>query len=266
MLYFDILCGWASATSFWKLQAMGWTSLPKDVWVQCLDYLSDDSILELAVASPNFKCTLIESRRTGGGGPWRHPPGTWQPAGLWRVLNFSCLSVEMKSLPAVILHCDIEFKDPTEVSKFFHAAKTIASDTVDGRVMFSKFSFDPRESADLFSGFDDGAGNWCGATPNVPIVFKGVEMECCLEAQCFDFELGQDLPSLHLGCACWDDHPVLEGLGLCCRPLISPEVRLKVSWDTIYEEHLLDATSPLSTLVRAGEALPIFFGVGRMRP
>ena len=200
--------------------------LQGDVLVQCLDFLPDASILELAVASPNFKCTLIESQRTGGGGPWRHPIGTWQPAGLWRALTWQRLKMELRTAPAVLLSCRVCFHDPEMVLKFLEAAKAFASETVDGSVVFHVTSFDPTEAARL-SWKEEGYFHWCAALHSVVVLHHGLQMECTLEAH-----NAEGVPRLHLGLKTendtTDDERLQElGLCLCCRLFQFPYVKLK---------------------------------------
>ena len=245
-------------------------ALPKEVSVQVLDFLPDTSVLELAVASPSFNNTLPQGRMSGGG-PWHYPEGTWQPAGLWRLLSLGCLRAELRRIPTVTLCCKIYFKDTSEVLEFLQGAKALAKDTVDGRVLFSIYSFNPRFTARFFSGGN--MGDACEAWPYSRFFFNGIELTCHLEVRCFeDFEQDpifgtvlEDVPSLYLDTAGWDlGHPCLQGLGLCGRPLASPTVKLMVSKDHIYEVHQLDATSPLISVVCKGEELPHFFGVTRL--
>ena len=48
---------------------------------------------------------------------------------------------------------------------------------------------------------------------------------------------------------------------ICCSSVLLPDLRLFGSFCNIYNDHELDAESPLTQLVRANMPLPMLFGV-----
>ncbi|CAE7421360.1 aglC [Symbiodinium natans] len=221
-----------------------------EVIVHLLDVSSDSSALQLAAASHGLRKAVERCRGVACEGPWRHAAGAWEVAGLWRFLGLG----DLHRIPAVTLYCDMEFQHVGEVVKFLKAAKALASDTVDGRVTFSKFSFDPREMAELFDGEEDDFMTTSDQTADV--VFNGCNMTCSVDAH----SEGGPWPTLNLWVHEKDDEVVPQNV-LMCSSLLLPELRLCASCEDIEGTHMLDGESPLTELVRTGMPLPMLIGV-----
>ena len=224
--------------------------------VHVLDYSLDVSVLELAAVASSFKSAVEKCRPIGGCGPWKHLPGQWHTSGLWKVLGLG----DLKKLPKVTLCCETEFKDTAEVLAFVKAAKALAADTVDGHVAFNKCSFDAdaKEVERLFSPSNDEF--YCFGHQIAQIPFNGCKIECTMDVH-------SGLPDCHcpwILMYVWvkDDNDGRQNPLVCCSSLVFPELRLHSLRDREENEiDYLDASSPLTELVRAGMPLPMFFGV-----
>lgn len=213
--------------------------------------LSSVTVLELAVASGSLRGAVDECRPIGCAGPWRLSPGPWYPCGIWRYLGLG----DLIKLPKVTLCCETEFQETADVLAFVKAAKALAADTVDGHVGFNKCWFDAANAARLFF---PGNGEVCCYGDFAQIPFNGSQIECAIDAHSY-------LPQSGVP---WIWVYVQEDSGLprkplvCCNSLVFPELRLlSLPGRDHQETHDLDATSPLTDLVRANMPLPMFFGV-----
>ena len=100
---------------------------------------------------------------------------------------------------------------------------------MDGHVAFNKCSFDAAGTARLFS--LDGNDNVCFGDQIARLAVKGCRIECTIDAH----------------------HYLPDG--------DAPWIWVYVSVESHTDGHDLDASSPLTELVRANMPLPMFFGV-----
>lgn len=216
-----------------------------------LDFLSDVGVLELAVASSSLRGAVEECRLVGCG-PWRLPPGPWYPCGIWRYLGLG----DLTKLPKVTLCCETEFQETADVLAFVKAAKALAADTVDGQVVFNKCWFDAAKTARLFSPGDGEVVCFGNQVARIP--FNGSQIECFINLH--SYLPDGDFPWILVYVE--PDNSQSQKPLVCCNSLVFPELRLLSLPDYETEkDHDLDATSPLTELVRANMPLPMFFGV-----
>lgn len=221
--------------------------------VQVLDFSSDVSVLDLAAVARSLKIAVEECRPIGCG-PWKHAPGPWSSSGLWRYLGLG----DLKKLPTVTLFCESEFQDTSDVLAFVKAAKALAADTVDGHVAFNKCSFDAAGTARLFS--LDGNDNVCFGDQIARLAVKGCRIECTIDAHHYLPDGDAPWIWVYVWVESHTDGP--QNPLVCCSSLVFPELRLHSMREREYQEsHDLDASSPLTELVRANMPLPMFFGV-----
>ena len=202
-------------------------SLSKGLLVHVLDLSSDASVLELAAASRAVKTEVEECSASASEGPWRHPAGTWKTSGLWKFLGLG----DLKKI----------------------AARNLAADTIDDHVT-SKFSF---ELAHTLCEPVNGV-QFCRSCENVEIFFSGCRIKCFLEVMRFHSED----PQIHLMVSHEElpEHPWVY-----CNSLQFPELRLRSSSGNIYYDEL-EATHPLTKLVRERMPLLMFFGICGIDP
>eukprot|EP00438_Fugacium_kawagutii_P027428 Skav217154 [mRNA] locus=scaffold2621:329458:330228:- [translate_table: standard] len=242
---------------------LGLQDLSEVLLLHILDLSSDASVLELAGTSSAERKRVEDCRSIGQqGSPWQHHQGRWEVSGLWRFLGLG----DLKTMPHVTLCCEIKFQHVKELLAFYKAVKTFAADTVDGRVTFHNLTFDVKESANLFSGEEE---HFMAPSDQTAVVdFNGRQIECSLDAHLF-----YGVPSINLF-VCEDDdeededddeEDTPQNLLMCCSSLLLPDVRLLAGLEAgafkLYDDHLLDAESPLTKAVRANMPLPVLFGV-----
>ena len=226
-------------------------NLSKELLLNVLEFSSDTSVLELAATSRGVRSAVDECRSTGKGFPWRHPPGSLEVSGLWRVFGLGDL--KRIPVPPVNLRCDVEFQDFAEVVAFLKAANDFAADTMDGHVTFDKLSFDAGDVAHLFFGADDRNDRWC-ATGETEVLFNGRRVECTLDAQRTDDDENPWM-YVHVDCENLLPNPII-----CCSSLLSPELRMRANI-RCGDIHDLDEESPFTDFVLTNMPLPLFFGV-----
>eukprot|EP00931_Biecheleriopsis_adriatica_P106807 TRINITY_DN81187_c0_g1_i1.p1 TRINITY_DN81187_c0_g1~~TRINITY_DN81187_c0_g1_i1.p1 ORF type:complete len:263 (-),score=34.20 TRINITY_DN81187_c0_g1_i1:93-845(-) len=228
----------------------------KEMLLQVLYYLPDESVLSLAVTSGTMQREVSsQSCVARPGGPWRHPRGLWQPAGLWQHLGLKALASCLRNMPTVILCCEHSLRDAEEVSAFLDAAKGLAAETEDGTVFFNSCTFTAPDVSRLFSGADQEPDNaWCCAQPSADIALGDVTLKCSVEALCF--EVGMPALTLH---ACCEDIDLKFDVR-CCSPEL-PSLRLVADEMGSRSDHELDSTSPLRRAVCANKPLAMLLGV-----
>ncbi|CAE7802107.1 unnamed protein product [Symbiodinium sp. CCMP2592] len=229
----------------------GLQELQEGVLVLVLDQASDTSGLRLGAASRGARKAVQQCRDMGSEGPWRHPPGTWEPSGLWRHLGLG----DLQRLPSVTLCCQIEFQNVEEVVAFTKAAMEMAAQTINGHVSFSIFTFRRLERAKLFHRTPWDFFSRAQAKPSAHVCFNGRQYECRLHASPgwdnFDEE-GSSI-SLHVD-------PVEDVVDVPQSP--------SILWGSLSKEWALDtcdtrltAESPLAASVKAGRPLPMMLGI-----
>ena len=225
----------------------------REVLVQVLSLSSDASVLHFAAASRRLRDAVEECRQIGSQGPWRHAATTWEVSGLWRFLGLS----DLKKIPKVTLCCETEFQHEKEVLAFFKAAKGLAADTIDGHVIFSKFTFDATDASHLFFGEEEFMTD---AHETVKFLIKGYQVECSIDGHLWWDE--STVPTINLWVHENSDVPKNLDIEICCSSIVSPELRLIASCrDNMSKELDLDAKSPFTELVRTSRPLPMLLGV-----
>ena len=234
----------------------GLHDLNEVILLHVLDLSLDASVLELAAASHSLRNAVDNCRGISSEGPWQHMPGVWAASGLWRYLGLG----DLKVIPDVTLRCETKFLEMTEVLAFFKAIKTFAAETIDGHVTFNKLTF-PGAAA-IFS--REHPGVFCPSN-RTTVIFEGNQIECVVDVLFDPPDEGGPritLCAMHLddmGLLLRREDAQMRPL-MCCSSLLLPELKLFSGFD-IYEDHHLDADSPLTDLVRANLPVPIMFGV-----
>lgn len=237
-----------------SLSAMPWLHhLSKELLVRVLDFSSDTSVLELAVASRAVKTEVEECRPFGSEGSWRHPAGAWNTSGLWRFLGLG----DLKKIPFVSLCCEVEFQNVTETLAFLKAAKDLAADTIDDHVSLNQFLFSAADVNELFCGDGDDP-LWCEADHKAALKLKGCRIHCSLVATrtC----AVQDAPrTLFLDV---DRTRRRKNPRVICNSLLATDLRLQSRHGNIEVYGDLTKESPLTKLMCAKMPLPMFLGLG----
>ena len=225
--------------------------LTNGLLVDVLDLVSDASALELSAASAAVKWAVEECRLAGSRFPWQHPPGKLH--GLWRLFGLGDL--KRKAIPFVTLRCEAEFENSARLVAFLKAANYLAADTIDGQVTFdNKFVFEASDVANLYYGEDDGNGRYCTAGLT-EVLFNDCPLTCGIDGHRSD---GDEVPWINV-CVFHQDLP--QNPMIICSSLLLPELRMVASDGDVHNTHGLQADSPVTALVQASKALPVFFGV-----
>jgi len=238
----------------------GLQSLSEVLLVHVLDLSSDALVLELAAASRALRSGVEACRQVASEGPWQHAPGTWEACGLWRYLGLG----DLKMIPAVTLCCETKFQHRTELLAFLKAVKALAAETFDGYVAFNQFTFDARKAASIFSREDmEGDDFMTESHQTVEVVFNGCRLNCSLSLAAHSQPEDSDgeIPWVNVYVDIDDGTVLLQNPLICCSSVLLPDLRLFGSFCNIYNDHELDAESPLTQLVRANMPLPMLFGV-----
>ena len=162
------------------------------------------------------------------------------------------------------LCCETKFQHRTELLAFLKAVKALAAETFDGYVAFNQFTFDARKAASIFSREDmEGDDFMTESHQTVEVVFNGCRLNCSLSLAAHSQPEDSDgeIPWVNVYVDIDDGTVLLQNPLICCSSVLLPDLRLFGSFCNIYNDHELDAESPLTQLVRANMPLPMLFGV-----
>ena len=97
----------------------------------------------------------------------------------------------------------------------------------------------------------------------VEVVFNGCRLNCSLSlaAHLQPEDSDGEIPWVNVYVDIDDGTVLLQNPLICCSSVLLPDLRLFGSFCNIYNDHELDAESPLTQLVRANMPRPMLFGV-----